>query len=424
MLRALSCATIGICLMLTAASTYAREAELALEGRFGGDSNVFRQPEYPKSSSPSGRGSEKGYWEFVPSVKIRERKAPLSYEASYQAARQEFFGKSSLTGWNHYGRLQSTWLATQADTVRVGGGFVDERRLQLTPGEVSGENPGDPDLIVTQENGRQRIRRSRADFSYTRSLDPRRSITVDYDFVDLDFVPNSNPSLNAVDTRAHTLQLQPLFVLHPNTSVGFGLGGRYRENFGNNGRADSEVLTGDLMFTIEHQFAPNTKLSASAGPSIINTKVKASGFPTDETNDVSWFAVVNLRQEWRHSSLDLSYNRFESASGGSGGSSIVDQVLAVVNYRLGEHWDMDLIASWNHRSQLVKDTIGIAFPDEDTMLARVSGTVRYNLTERASVIGTTQYIYQESEFEGARKTRFQVFTGFVAFRYAFEPLQF
>jgi hypothetical protein len=357
-------------------------------------------------------------------VTIREPKAPFSYEVSYKAARQEFFGKSSLTGWNHHANAQSSWQVTPVDTLRVGGGHINERRLQLTPGEVTGENPGDPDLIVTQENGRQRIRRSRADLSYQRSLDARRSVTIDYDFMDLDFVPNSNPDLNSIDTRAHTVTIQPLYALDSRTSVGFAVGGRYRENFGSNGRADSDVLTGDLMLRVDHRFAPQTRISLSAGPSIINTEIKSPGGTSDETNDVSWFAAISLRQEWRRSSLELSYNRFESASGGSGGASIVDQVLAVANYRPGEHWNLDLIGSWSRRDQIVQDTPVFVFPDEETTVVRVSGTVRYDITDRASVLGTTQYIYQESDFQARRNTRFQVITGFVAFRYTFEPLQF
>jgi hypothetical protein len=412
--------------MLAATSTYAGEAELSLEGRLGGDSNVFRRPEYPKSASPSGRGSEAGYWEIVPRVAVREEKQPLTYELSYQGSRQSFFNKRRLTGWNHRARARSAWLATAADAFQLGGSHFNERRLLLAPDEVSGEDPGDPDLIVTRESDRQRVRSSRADFSYTRSFDARRSLTVDYDFVDIDFVPNSNPALNAVDTRSHTVSLRPSYALNEITTAGLGVGVRRRENSGirSLGQADSDVLIGDVSFNISHRFSPNVSLSLGAGPSFINTEIFAPDGRKDETNDLSWFAAFTFRREWRKTALDLSYSRFESASGGAGGASIVDQVLAVVNHRAGEHWNLNLIASWNRREQLVEDTPVFIIPDEETTIVRVSGTVRYNITDRASVSGTTQYVFQHRSLQAQRNQRFQVITGFVAFRYTFEPLQF
>jgi len=96
----------------------------------------------------------------------------------------------------------------------------------------------------------------------------------------------------------------------------------------------------------------------------------------------------------------------------------------VVNHRAGEHWNLNLIASWNRREQLVEDTPVFIIPDEETTIVRVSGTVRYNITDRASVSGTTQYVFQHRSLQAQRNQRFQVITGFVAFRYTFEPLQF
>ena len=60
--------------MLTPAFTNAREIELSVENRIGGDSNVFRR---------NSAKNEDGFYEIAPRVTLRERRRELNYDLRY-----------------------------------------------------------------------------------------------------------------------------------------------------------------------------------------------------------------------------------------------------------------------------------------------------------------------------------------------------
>ena len=432
MFRALRCALIGTFSMLAATSTYAGEAELSLEGRMGVDTNVLRRPTSPKSEARGDEQVEAAFWEFAPSVRAYERKEPLTYDVSYRAVRQQFIERRSLTGWDHIASGDATWRVTPVDTLSMSGAHRNVRRLRIGP-DV---DPADPTNFSARESDRQRIRFSNASAAYTHSFDPRRSLTLSFDFQDIDFVPNTNPSIDTVDTRAYTGSVSPSFVLDAKTSVGFGVTGRLRRNFGKRfvgtpavqPRSDTEVLSGDFSLRIRRQLSSTASLSISAGPSIINTEIRAPQFAgpdlKDETNDVSWFAQASFQKRWRQSRVEITYSRFESASGGGGAASIVDQASFLFDHRPADRWTLRFILNWNQRVQLVDSSPIVFIPDQETSRYQAIASARYRIAKHVFVTSQVQYWHQQQLRENARNVSLDVFTGFIGLRYTFEPLAY
>lgn len=421
---------IGMSLMFATASTNAGELELALESRFGADTNVFRRPTGPDAKRDPNGTDQAAYFEISPRVEIRDADSDsLDYRVRYKGTRSQYLSYSSVTGWDHEADASGSWRISPVDTLSVGGSYSDRRRLQISLDQVLSAEPGSPDELARRAGDRQRVRTSGANTSLTHSFNSKMSLTGSYAFNDIDFVPN-NGSLQGsagVDTRAHTASLSPRWVLDSRTSVGFGVTGRFRDNRGidNLGQATTDVTTGDLSFQISRQLTKAASLSLNAGPSLVRTETVApSGLESDELN-VSWFGQASLRQEWEKTTLSVDYSRFESASGGQGTSSIVDEVTVGATTRLARHLSIRAVAIWNQREQLVDNSALTGIPDSKISQIQLVGSISYQVSEQISLSTRVQYLDQTRKREGPTgNTELQVFTAFIAFRYTFEPLNF
>ena len=430
MVPAQSCAfVIGISLMFATASTNANELELSLESRFGVDTNVFRRPTGPKAARDPNGTDQATYFEISPQVEIRDADNDnLAYRVRYKGTRSQYFSYGSVTGWDHEADASSSWSISPVDTLSVGGRYLDRRRLQISLDQVLSAEPGDPDELARRGDDRQRIRTSGANASLSHSFNSRTSLTGSYAFSDMDFVPNAGSlTTGAVDTRSHTASLSPQWVLNSLTSVGFAVTGRFRDNRGidNLGQPNTDVTTGDWSLRISRQLTNAASLSLSAGPSLVRTEtVTPSGFESDELN-VSWFAQASFRQEWEATTLSFNYSRFESGSGGQGTSSIVDQVTVGTTIRLSNRLLARAVAAWNQREQLVKNNELTGIPEAKISQILLTGSLRYQISERISLSTRAQYRSQNSNGEApTRDSERQMFTAFIAFRYTFEPVDF
>ena len=429
MIPAQSCAfVIGMSLMFATASTNAGELELSLESRFGVDTNVFRRPTGPKAERDPNGTDQAAYFEISPQVEIRDADSDsLDYRVRYKGTRSQYLSYSSVTGWDHEADASGSWRISPVDTLSVGGSYLDRRRRQISLDQVLSAEPGSPDELARRASDRQRIRTSGANTSLTHSFNSRASLTGSYAFNDIDFVPNAGSDTNTVDTRSHTASLSPRWVLDSRTSVGFGVTGRFRDNRGidNLGQANTDVTTGDFSLQISRQLTKAASLSLNGGPSLIRTEtVLPSGSESDELN-VSWFAQASFRQKWEKTTLSVDYSRFESASGGQGSSSIVDEVTVGTTTRLARHLSVRAVAIWNQREQLVKNSALTGIPESKISQIQLSGSIRYQISERISLSARAQYLNQTNRRKPPdRDDELQMFTAFIAFRYTFEPLNF
>ena len=311
MVPAQSCAfVIGMSLMFATASTNADELELSLESRFGVDTNVFRRPTGPKASRDPNGTDQATYFELSPQVEIRDADSDnLAYRVRYKGTRSQYFSYGSVTGWDHEADASSSWSISPVDTLRVGGRYLDRRRLQISLDQVLSGEPSDPDELAQRGNDRQRIRTSGANASLSHSFNSRTSLTGSYVFSDMDFVPNAGSlTTGAVDTRSHTASLSPQWVLNSLTSVGFGVTGRFRDNRGidNLGQPNTDVTTGDWSLQISRQLTKAASLSLMRWPFVGSYRDGRlpSGSESDELN-VSWFAQASFRQEWEATTLSV-----------------------------------------------------------------------------------------------------------------------
>ena len=429
MVPAQSCAfVIGMSLMFATASTNAGELELSLESRFGVDTNVFRRPTGPKAERDPNGTDQAAYFEISPQVEIRDADSDsLDYRVRYKGTRSQYLSYSSVTGWDHEADASGSWRISPVDTLSVGGSYLDRRRRQISLDQVLSAEPGSPDELARRASDRQRIRTSGANTSLTHSFNSRASLTGSYAFNDIDFVPNAGSLTNTVDTRSHTASLSPRWVLDSRTSVGFGVTGRFRDNRGidNLGQANTDVTTGDFSLQISRQLTKAASLSLNGGPSLIRTEtVLPSGSESDELN-VSWFAQASFRQKWEKTTLSVDYSRFESASGGQGTSSIVDEVTVGTTTRLARHLSVRAVAIWNQREQLVKNSALTGIPESKISQIQLSGSIRYQISERISLSARAQYLNQTNQRKPPEPdNELQMFTAFIAFRYTFEPLNF
>ena len=429
MVPAQSCAfVIGMSLMFATASTNAGELELSLESRFGVDTNVFRRPTGPKAERDPNGTDQAAYFEISPQVEIRDADSDsLDYRVRYKGTRSQYLSYSSVTGWDHEADASGSWRISPVDTLSVGGSYLDRRRRQISLDQVLSAEPGSPDELARRASDRQRIRTSGANTSLTHSFNSRASLTGSYAFNDIDFVPNTGSLTNTVDTRSHTASLSPRWVLDSRTSVGFGVTGRFRDNRGidNLGQANTDVTTGDFSLQISRQLTKAASLSLNGGPSLIRTEtVLPSGSESDELN-VSWFAQASFRQKWEKTTLSVDYSRFESASGGQGTSSIVDEVSIGTATQLARHLSVRAVAIWNQREQLVKNSALTGIPESKISQIQLSGSIRYQISERISLSARAQYLNQTNQRKPPEPdNELQMFTAFIAFRYTFEPLNF
>ena len=429
MVPAQSCAfVIGMSLMFATASTNAGELELSLESRFGVDTNVFRRPTGPKAERDPNGTDQAAYFEISPRVEIRDADSDsLDYRVRYKGTRSQYLSYSSVTGWDHEADASGSWRISPVDTLSVGGSYLDRRRRQISLDQVLGADPGSPDELARRASDRQRIRTSGANTSLTHSFNSRTSLTGSYAFNDIDFVPNAGSLTNTVDTRSHTASLSPRWVLDSRTSVGFGVTGRFRDNRGIDklNQANTDVTTGDFALQISRQLTKAASLSLNGGPSLIRTEtVLSSGSESDELN-VSWFAQASFRQKWEKTTLSVDYSRFESASGGQGTSSIVDEVSIGTATQLARHLSVRAVAIWNQREQLVKNSALTGIPESKISQIQLSGSIRYQISERISLSARAQYLNQTNQRKPPdRDNELQMFTAFIAFRYTFEPLNF
>ena len=135
MSRAQVCASIlGLGLMLTASSTEARELELFLETRLGGDSNVFRRAEDPADQNLDPKAA--GTWEISPRLTLRDEQDELEYDFRYQPTYERFFAvedggnDDDISGFDHLAAGDFVWRVSPITSIGGNGRFSRQRRLR------------------------------------------------------------------------------------------------------------------------------------------------------------------------------------------------------------------------------------------------------------------------------------------------------
>ena len=206
MVRAQVCAVLGF-VMLVAMSTEAREFEVSIENRIGGDDNIF---------GTSRDQVEDGFYEFAPKLVVREEREEVNYNVRYMPVYQAFFDHDNANGWDHFTDGELDWRITPRDTLGVSQRFSDTRRVRLEATEAAAGLPP-----VLEENDRDRVRRIHAAVYYSRQFTPTLGARVSFQFEDIDF-----DSLRQTDTRAYSGSLAGNYAVSARTTLGLSGSGR------------------------------------------------------------------------------------------------------------------------------------------------------------------------------------------------------
>jgi len=418
MFRAQVCVLVGLGLMLAAASTEARELEFFVENRLGWDNNVFRRAE-----NSAARTKADGFWELAPRVELHDSQDELAYDFRYQPSYQQFFKESGVSGFDHNARGRLDWRATPVDSLGLNSTFGSNRSLRE---DADGVDPDSP----LQGNDRLRIKRTRSSAYYQHSFNQTFSARLDYAFDDLDYSQR-----DFSDSRAHTVSGGLNYSLNPLTSVGTTVTARFRNSkvnqfnpfIGALQEVRSETNTVDISFSLSRQLTKTLDVSVQAGPSISETQqdVQPPAFPSQarsNSSDVNVFAAVSARKRWRNGHLRLAYSRFESGGGGNVTSSIVDDVSIDAAFRPDRRWDLRVLASWNQRENIASGVSSFR-GDTKTTVYRVTGTVGRRISSNLKLIGRMQYRTQKEKRLGS-DPRTEIFSGWLALQYNFDPIVF
>jgi hypothetical protein len=391
--------------MVSATALQARELELSIGQRIGGDSNVLRT---------DGREIEDGFYEFAPTLVAREgRHEDLSYVIRYAPRYRAFFETDGIDGVDHFQSARFDWQANPRDRFTLEQTFASTRTRRIESGFSD---------ATIEASDRDRTQRASVNAGYSHAFTPRWFGNLGLDFQDLDFDRSG-----IVDNRAYGASLGTTYGIFESTTVGLSASGRFREARGldSQNELSSENWSGSVAASISHSFSPTFDVSLQIGPSIIRSEPDSDSI--DSTTDVSFFASANLQKRWREASFSVSYTRSESGGSGAVTSQVLDAVDVTFRYDPRPDWHFDLIGRWTQRQTLSDINLtGFTVGNQnDSQIFQALARASHRLTKRISVRADFSYQNQQTDqdasFLGSGSRTVETFSGFVSLEYKFDP---
>jgi hypothetical protein len=404
-------------MLLAASSTRAGQVELSVEGRLGGESNVFRSDDVPEQDLDP---VSDGIFDISPRVGLRDQNDDFNYAAHYQPTYRTFIETSGIDGVDHSANGSAGWSITAIDRVEATLSYYNGRQYLSGP-------TGTGTSQTFTVNDRERIAISDLDLSYRRLLSQRLSVGVQGSFDDFDA---GNTVRSQTDSRAYTGRVNARYALSELTELGLSASGRLRENRAvdptpSQPRVSSQTDVWDVLFSVSHQFSPTASVSVQAGPSFIRQQQVPGGSPFfdhEEDREVTVFAAASANKSWQKGDVGISYVRTEARSGSvSSASSITDIVELNGTRRFSDRWTGRLYGSWNRFDQIANQSGN----DDRFKLTsyEARGTLEYVLSRRVTLIGHYAYYWQEIErSEVDASSTIDVHLGYLGVRYTFESL--
>lgn len=397
---------LGFVLMWPATALQARELELSIGQRIGGDSNVLRT---------DGREIEDGFYELAPTLIAREgRHEDLSYVIRYAPRYRAFFETDGINGVDHFQSARFDWQANPRDRFTLEESFSSTRTRRIE--SVLAD-------ATIEASDRDRVQRAELNAGYSHAFTPRWFGNLGLEFQDIDF-----DTRGIVDNRAYGASLGTTYGLFESTTVGLSASGRFRESRGLDSRNElsSDNWSGSIAGSFSHSFSPTLDLSFQIGPSVIRSEPDSSS--VDSTTDFSFFASANLEKRWRQASFSASYTRSESGGSGAVTSQVLDAVTVTAGYDPRPDWHFELIGRWTQRETL--SDIELAGPftagsQRDFQNFQAQAQASHRLTKhifvRADFTYQTQMTDQDTSNSSGSSRTVETFSGFVSLEYKFDP---
>ena len=418
MQRAQLCAGLGLGIMLATSAATAGQVDLSVEGRLGGESNVFRRER---------NLIEDGTFEITPRLGVQERNDDLFYSLFYMPTHRTFIETSGIDGFDHRARGTGGWSLSDRDRLEVTGSYYNGRQFRS---EDTAAGPAQS----FEFNDRERIGIAELNLGYQRLLSPRTSVGLAFDFDDFDAAGTSANS--QTDSRAYTGRVSIRHSLNEITQIGVSASGRRRENRAVDPtpfdpRTSTETDVWDVLFSVSRSLSPTMDVSIQVGPSFIrqqqipsDSAFASPAIGKEESRDVTVFAAASAEKRWQSTNVGLSYVRSEARSGSvSSASSISDIVELSARHRFSDALTVRGIVSWNRFDQIASQS-GNEQRFELTSI-RTTGTFEYAIDRRLSLVGRYTYLRQiVDRSDLPDPTRVDVHLGSVGIRYTFEPLSY
>lgn len=395
---------LGFILMWPATALRARELELSIGQRIGGDSNVLRTEE---------REIEDGFYELAPTLVAREgRHEDLSYVIRYAPRYRAFFETDGINGVDHAQSARFDWQANPRDRFTLEETFSSTRTRRID--SVFSD-------ATIEASDRDRTQRAEVNGGYSHAFTPRWFGNLGLEFQDIDF-----DTRGIVDNRAYGASLGTTYGIFESTTIGLNASGRFRESRGLDSRNElsSDNWSGSIAGSFSHSFSPTFDLSFQIGPSIIRSEPDS----LESTTDVSFFASASLEKRWREASFSVSYTRSESGGSGSVTSQVVDAVNVTAGYDPRPDWHFELIGRWTQRQTLsdvdLTSTVTVANQgDFQTFQAQAQASHRLtkHIFLRADLLYQNQQTDQDTSIGSGSSRTIDTFSGFVSLEYKFDP---
>lgn len=421
--------------MLASSSTWAGQADLSLETRLGGDSNVFRQ-----QATGQPKLIEDGTFDISPRIAVHDENDDLPYAFDYVPTYRKFMSTTGISGVDHDAHGRVGWMLSPLDKLEASGSYFNGRQF-LFGSQGSG-------ATFSNVNDRERIRISDGTLGYRRALTPQLSLRVQGIFNDFD-ASGTSPN-SQTDSRLYMGRVVFEYELDPLTELGLSASGRLRDNRAvGSTRPSSTTEIWDLMASVTRKLSPTLVVSLHAGPSVIRQQQVARGardrlrppppalscateppgtplclhYASEETSKVTPFAAASVTKQWKASDLSLSYERSESRSGTANSSSAInDEIDIEGSYRISDRLVLRAAGTWSRYTQIAKQQDFSNRFEIDAF--RTTETVEFILSRRIMLIGQYTYAHQDTSNSASASSKVGVHTGYVALRYTFEPLSY
>jgi hypothetical protein len=147
----------------------------------------------------------------------------------------------------------------------------------------------------------------------------------------------------------------------------------------------------------QHRFSNTFFVSASGGPTWVNSKQVFDTGGHDTSKNFDYFAHAQALAEFDRSSAAITYSRSSSDFANTSTAYFVDDINVTVKRSITQKFFLTAGSSWNQRTAVQKFS-NASFVDEITQW-RATGTASYELTRelRASLI--VNYLRQDEANE-------------------------
>ena len=405
-------------LMIASSLADAHQFDLGVGQNARVESNIFGSPTDPITD---------GTYRINPSLGLSGKFDSFrggKYRASYRPSYLWYFRSKGVNSFDNKANGSATIDITRRDRLSASASYTEFSSVQAISQAAE-----DGSFDVLASNAGETIR-AFGDLTYSRSLDSRSNLQLNFDFQDYAYRQSrnvGNKSVGAVASYSRGFSERMM--------LGASLASRYRIFDKQQFVGSSKVVVSNLGILGSFRISPNFVFDFQGGPSLISTTPgTVVGRPQPDSNDdFTYFADISLTRKFRESNLRLNYTRNEDASGGSSRTSVVDSISLSFNSAVDEFWTVNAVLGWSRRQTVDAFLIlnpltlaPLAFTQETRLdRAWVGVGAARRLGKRILLrFGFRYQSWTDYKVSGVDRPNQDNFSGLVSLNYEFSPYIF